>query len=113
MVFTSKKLLHIQKLPLKRRSFEVTLKLGSSLVRAGHAKSSIESEVCIVGKGLHCKDGEPKLRPAIEGLMHKYVGIHSASNLSSTNLIRTDTSCPQSLTSQIPVFLLSSLMDTH
>ncbi len=108
----SKKLLRMQMLPSKRRSFEVTLKLDSSLVRAGHAKCFIEVESCIVGRGLHSERGEAKLGPAIMGLMRKYVGVHSASNQSSTNLICTDTSWPQSLTPQIVVLLLSSLMDT-
>ncbi len=80
MACMSKKLLHVQMLPLKRRSDEVTPKLGSLLVRVGYAKSSIESKSCIVGKGLHSEGGEAKVSPAIEGRMRKYVGVHSASN---------------------------------
>ncbi|KAK0186936.1 hypothetical protein F5146DRAFT_758071 [Armillaria mellea] len=52
-----------------------------------------DSEIrLIVGKGLHSEGGEVRVGPAIKGLMRKYVGIPSASNQSSTNLIRTDTS---------------------
>ncbi|SJL06962.1 uncharacterized protein ARMOST_10304 [Armillaria ostoyae] len=38
----------------------------------GFNVSSPNSGVLIVGKGLHCEDGEAKLRPAIMGLMRKY-----------------------------------------
>ncbi len=71
-----------------RGDSEIRLIVGTCRSR----KSSIESEVCIVGKGLHSEWGTAKVGPAIKNLMRKYVGVYSASNPSSTNLIRTDTS---------------------